>query len=85
LALERIHGDPRHANEAGTFEYWLKYFDEHPDLRYISDGNPDVVAVPKSLKGSVDEAKVKHEGKSLQLYSFTGPAGGSGGSGLSVQ
>ncbi len=83
MALERIHGDPRHANEAGTFEYWLKYFDEHPGLRYVSDGNPDVVAVPKSLKSSVDEVKVKKSGKILQLYSFSGSSGK--GSGLSVQ
>src|SRR5262249_52307352 len=84
MAIERLTPNP---NDKGqTYEYWLKYFDQHPDLRYISDGNKDVVAVPKSLRSSVDEAKVKSEGKTLQLYSFTGPAGGAGGGGgLSVQ
>ena len=22
------------------FDYWIKYFDEHPEEKYISDGDP---------------------------------------------
>ncbi len=29
--------------------YWFSYFEENPELRYISDGDPAVVAVPETL------------------------------------
>lgn len=81
-ALERITPDP---NPRGgqTFEYWLKYFDQNPGQRYVSDGNPQVVAVPKSMMAMVNEAAVKKQGKVLQAYSFTRASGG--GAGLSVE
>jgi peptidoglycan/xylan/chitin deacetylase (PgdA/CDA1 family) len=44
--LERCVPDPRQAAKPGTFEYWLKYFDQNPSLRYVSDGNPKIAAVP---------------------------------------
>jgi len=84
-ALERSVPDGRRARMAGTFEYWLKWFDEHPAERYVSDGNPRVAAVPESLKDRVDPARVKKHGLVLQLYSPYGRAGGSGGGELSVQ
>jgi peptidoglycan/xylan/chitin deacetylase (PgdA/CDA1 family) len=82
--LERITPDPN--PKAGqTFEYWLKYFDEHPGQRYVSDGNLQVVAVPKSLQNMVDPKKVKAQGKVAQFYSFGGGKGGGAGSPLSVE
>jgi peptidoglycan/xylan/chitin deacetylase (PgdA/CDA1 family) len=30
-------------------DYWLPLFQDHPELRYVSDGNPDVVAIPNPL------------------------------------
>src|SRR5206468_1634880 len=62
FALERIKPNPSQAQLAGTFEYWLKYFDENPTVRFVSDGNPAVAAVPKSLKGIVDTGRVKKYG-----------------------
>jgi len=84
FALERIKPDPTQAKLAGTLEYWLKYFDENPTVRFISDGNPVVAAVPKSLKSIVDPARVKKYGVTLQLYGFGGGKSGTG-SGLSVE
>lgn len=83
-AIERIKPNPSQAKLAGTFEYWLKYFDDNPTTRFISDGNPLVAAVPKSLKSEIDTARVKKYGVRLQLYSFGGGKSG-GGSGLSVE
>ncbi len=80
--LERITPDPTHPNQQ-TFEFWLKFFDENPSLKYISGGNPKVFAVPKSLATMVDPERVKASGKTLQLYSFS--ASKSNGSSLSVQ
>jgi len=31
---------------------WLHYFDQHPDQRFVSDGDPDTVAVPKGRQGA---------------------------------
>lgn len=86
-ALERCTADSRHPNVAGTFEYWLKFFDENKSQRYVSDGNPLVVAVPKAQASIVDPARVKKYGQILQAYAFGGGATGTtgGGSGLSVQ
>jgi peptidoglycan/xylan/chitin deacetylase (PgdA/CDA1 family) len=82
-ALERITPDP--SPKAGqTFEYWLKFFDDNPGLRYVSDGNAEVVSVPKSHADMVDAKRVEKQGKVLQAYSFGGGAGSSGSS-LSVE
>lgn len=78
--IERMTPNPD-PKKGQTYEYWLKYFDENPGQRYVSDGNPEVVAVPKSLTKLVNANVVAKEGKILQLYTF----GGSGGGGLSVE
>mgnify|MGYP005849679131 CR=1 FL=1 len=69
--IERVLPNPRQATKAGTLEYYLKYFKENPGMRYVSDGNPRVVAVPRGSKSLVDEAKVLAQGKRLQVYSLT--------------
>jgi hypothetical protein len=85
--LERVTPDARNPKSPGTFEYWIKYFDNNRSLRYISDGNPEVVAVPASSQSSVDTARVKAQSKTLQVYGGSGSTGGSNkdGSSLSVQ
>lgn len=84
--IERCTPDPKQANVPGTLEFWLKYFDEHPDLRYVSDGNPNIAAFPKSWEGAVDKKRLEAQGKIAQAYTFgsSGTGGRSGGSGLSV-
>jgi peptidoglycan/xylan/chitin deacetylase (PgdA/CDA1 family) len=81
MGLERIKPNPSQANLPGTFEYWLKWFDENPSQRYVSDGNMNLVSVPKSLVKMVDANAVKKQGKELFAYSM----GGAGGGGLSVE
>jgi peptidoglycan/xylan/chitin deacetylase (PgdA/CDA1 family) len=81
LGIERVKPNPSQANLPGTFEYWLKWFDENPSQRYVSDGNLNLVTVPKSLAKSVDPNAVKKHGQELFAYSI----GGTGGGGLSVE
>lgn len=42
--------DPFHIRRTqvfgGELDYWLDYFGEHPELRYVSDGHPETVAIP---------------------------------------
>lgn len=78
--LERITPNAKRPKEPGVLEYWLKYFDEHPRDRYISDGNMTIAAVPNSRKDAVDAERAKAAGIQVQFY------GGSKGSGkLSVE
>jgi len=77
--LERITPNAKKPKEPGVLEYWLKYFDEHPRDRYISDGDVNIAAVPNSRKSAVDPQRIKASGVKVQYY------GGSKGSGkLSV-
>lgn len=47
LHMPRVRGsDP-------YFGQWVKSFDTHPELRFISDGLPDVITVPKDQVGAV--------------------------------
>lgn len=57
LALPRIRtgswdgGDPDFESE-----FWLTRLDETPDGRFVSDGDPDTVAVPQDLADRLDAA-----------------------------
>nr|AUN36273.1 polysaccharide deacetylase [uncultured bacterium] len=82
--LERVTPDGRNATSPGTLEYWISYFDKNSSLRYVSDGNVQVAAVPIALQNSVDEARAKAQGKILQFYGAGGSDGKKTGGGLSV-
>jgi hypothetical protein len=45
---------------------WLQHFEKRPEKRYISDGNPDTMAIPESEKENIDQSKLK--GKELIIY-----------------
>ena len=66
--LERITPNAKKPNEPGVLEYWLKYFDEHPRDRYISDGDATIAAVPNARKSAVDAQRVKALGVTVQYY-----------------
>ncbi len=48
-----VNFDPYHIRRTqaidSELEYWLPFFQEHPELRYISDGDPATVAIPDPL------------------------------------
>lgn len=80
--LERVTPNAGKPQTPGTLEYWLDYFKKHPSLRYISDGEPKVAAIPESQRGLVDEERAAAQGKTLQFYGGTNS--GKSGSTLSV-
>lgn len=47
-------------------DYWIKYFENNPKERYVSDGNPNTVVIPKGKENSIDENKVF--GKEIIIY-----------------
>lgn len=57
LAIPRIRsssgdgGEPNYGSE-----FWLDWFEDNPDRRYVSDGNPDTVSFPSELADDLDPA-----------------------------
>lgn len=62
--IHRVHG----SSEKFGIRYWLEYFDNNPNKRYISDGDKDTVTVPENLKEVVDENKLGE--RVLRTYSI---------------
>lgn len=58
---------PRVQAIQSELEMWLGYFNRHPDMRYVSDGDPDTITVPSSVSQDIDKAKIK-TGKTLRIY-----------------
>lgn len=52
MRIPRIRGeDPM---QYGYIYYWMDFFDRNPNLRYISDGNPNYITVPEAMLDKVD-------------------------------
>ncbi len=64
-ALPRVRASEMETAGMGLYD-WLERLRENPQNRYISDGDPDTVAVPEELAGEVDESRLA--GKTLILY-----------------
>lgn len=54
--------------QASTVELtkWLKHFEKRPEERYISDGNPDVVAIPQGKEALIENERIAD--KMLVIY-----------------
>lgn len=46
--IPRIQGIP------SELDYWFAFFQSHPDLRYVSDGDPAVISIPDVLPGELE-------------------------------
>lgn len=42
--------DPEDGSGYKGSDYWIKYFDQHPELRFISDGDPNTICAPAYMK-----------------------------------
>lgn len=50
---------PRIQAFSPELERWLDYLDRHPDDRYVSDGDPEIISFPVKLQGKLNQAAVK--------------------------
>ena len=57
---------PRVQAIQSELDNWLGYLARHPEKRYVSDGDPKTVTVPKNLESGVDKARLA--GKKLRAY-----------------
>lgn len=60
--INRVHG----SSEEFGFRYWLEYFDNHPEKRYISDGDKNTVTIPEDKVDSIDKERMGD--KKLRTY-----------------
>lgn len=65
IRLPRIRASEINTNGTGIYD-WLSSFEKKPEKRYISDGNPDTIAIPENEKENVDLNKLN--GKELLIY-----------------
>jgi hypothetical protein len=65
IRLPRVRGSEMKTDGVGLYD-WLQHFEKRPEKRYISDGNPDTVAIPESEKENIDQSKLT--GKELIIY-----------------
>ncbi|MGE5630303.1 MAG: polysaccharide deacetylase family protein [Caulobacteraceae bacterium] len=65
LKLPRVRGSEMKTDGVGLYD-WLSYFDKNPGKRYISDGNPETIAIPAKEADKIDKSKLN--GKELVIY-----------------
>jgi len=61
-------------NEDTDLGWTLRYYGEHPETRYISDGNPDRISVPAEYADNIDKDAL--EGKEIYIYNSNGEQAG---------
>ncbi|HHY14397.1 MAG TPA: polysaccharide deacetylase family protein [Thermoanaerobacterales bacterium] len=54
--IPRIRGSEKYIN------MWLEYFDKNPSQRYISDGNPNTITIPKSAEKNFTSQEIDEKG-----------------------
>ncbi len=63
LNVPRVRGSDNASTDLGWF---FKYFEKNPDQRYISDGIPNRISVPKSFEGFINREALKD--KEIVIY-----------------
>lgn len=60
LAIPRIRSSAWDGGEPNFgSDYWLQWFEDNPQRRYVSDGDPGRVSFPEGLAEQLDEAHVE--------------------------
>jgi hypothetical protein len=65
MSIPRIRASDKGGNKLGI-SAWIRHFDNHPEDRYISDGDPSIVTVPRELSEKIDPDKLN--GADVVLY-----------------
>ncbi|MBU1669880.1 MAG: polysaccharide deacetylase family protein [Actinobacteria bacterium] len=48
--IQAMDYDPEDGSGAEGSVYWLRYFDRHPELRFVSDGDPTTICAPSYME-----------------------------------
>ncbi|MEW9548555.1 polysaccharide deacetylase family protein [Nonomuraea sp. NPDC050783] len=53
-AIQRIQSNGKKGEcRKWCSQYWLEWLNKHPGERYVSDGDPDRISIPASLRGNI--------------------------------
>jgi len=61
--IPRVRASETNVDNVGLYNY-LDYFDRHPEERFISDGEPEIITLPKEKKDTVQSVG----GKEIYAY-----------------
>lgn len=64
-SIHRVRASEMNVDGVGIYD-WINYFKKHPEKKYISDGNPDIITIPKKLESNLDLEKIKD--KTVYIY-----------------
>lgn len=65
LSIHRVRASEMNVDNVGMYD-WLKYFENNPSKKYISDGKPNIITIPEKEKDNIDKNKI--EEKELYIY-----------------
>ncbi|HOA79484.1 MAG TPA: polysaccharide deacetylase family protein, partial [Defluviitaleaceae bacterium] len=63
--VPRVRGSE---GEEGDLWWYLDYYDKHPNYRYISDGNPNRISIPKEQENNINQTSLGD--KELFVYTI---------------
>lgn len=64
-SIHRVRASEMNVDGVGMYD-WMSVFEKHPERRFISDGNPSIITVPKKYEDKVDNNKIND--KKLYIY-----------------
>ncbi|MBS4539231.1 polysaccharide deacetylase family protein [Clostridium sp. D2Q-11] len=65
LSIQRVRASETQVDGVGMYD-WIESFDKNPSRRFISDGNKDIVTIPKNEEEKIDKDKL--DNKELYIY-----------------
>lgn len=65
LSIQRVRASETQVDGVGMYD-WMKGFENNPSRKFISDGSPNIVTVPKDEEQNIDKSKIKD--KELYIY-----------------
>lgn len=65
LAIQRVRASETAVDGVGMYD-WMEGFDNDPSRKFISDGAPNIVTIPKSKEENIDKEKIID--KELYIY-----------------
>lgn len=67
MAIHRVRASETNVDNVGLYD-WLESFEKHPERRYISDGDPEIVTVPGNRLDSL--AMAYQAGGEMEEYVY---------------
>lgn len=65
LSIQRVRASETQVDGVGMYD-WIESFDKNPSRKFISDGNKDIITIPKGEEENIDKKIVKD--KELYIY-----------------